>query len=95
MNYAEEVEKYVKLMNLPEEVVSLCPDLGMSKDEDGRHCDPEDDTSNACIKTKDWISCYSFLSLLFTCESLEEPVANINPFVAAESELGTENVRES
>ena len=56
MNDAEEVEKNIKLMNLPEEVVSLGPDFGVSKDEYGRHCDPEDDTSNACIKTKFWIS---------------------------------------
>ena len=50
MNDAEEVEKHVKLMNLPEEVVSLSPDFGVSKDEDGRHCDPEDNTSNTCSK---------------------------------------------
>ena len=50
MNDAEEVEKNVELMNLPEEVVSLGPDFGMSKDENGRHRNPEDDASNTWIK---------------------------------------------
>ena len=50
MNNAEEVEKYIELMNLPEEVVSLGPDFGVSKDEYGRHRDPEDNTSNTCSK---------------------------------------------
>ena len=48
VNYAEKVEEHVELVNLPEEVVSLGPDLGMGEDEDGRHRDPEDDASDAC-----------------------------------------------
>ena len=65
MNYAEEVEKYVKLMNLPEEVVSLCPDFGVSKDEYGRHRDPEDDASNACIKKVSDHLLSLFVSLIY------------------------------
>ena len=47
VNHAEKVEEHVELMNLPEEVVSLGPDLGVSEDEDGRHRDPESHSSDS------------------------------------------------
>ena len=65
MNDAEEVEKNVELMNLPEEIVSLGPDFGVSKNEDGRHRNPEDDTSNTCIKKVMDQSLFFFVSLVY------------------------------
>ena len=47
VNHAEKVKEHVELVNLPEEVESLGPDLGVSKDEDGRHCDPESHSSDS------------------------------------------------
>ena len=74
MNQAQNVQKNVKIVSGPEEIVGFFPNRGMGKHYDNTHCNKKQNSGQTCK----WWNDESKIVLIWenTCYCLEQPKRN-------------------